>query len=173
MLYQGVVCDHMSMPGRSQVSTVKCRLKLVGLVVFFAFIAVGTIRAETNGGLPFVETFEDSPADMANALTNVHDQHGWSVSTTIGGAEVQTAEVYAGTNSMSVSNAVASNMFSDESSVKTTVEFWAKPPHRDAYVDVEEGATAVFYVNASSNVVAFNGSNSMILAGLVLIELIL
>jgi hypothetical protein len=128
------------------------------------------IGFDPNGGLPFSETYEADPTDMANGIGNVHAQHGWSVSATSGVAEVQTAVVDAvggGVNSMIVSNAAVSNMFSDANAINVTWEFWARPPHSDDVPAIPSAATAVFYVNASSNVVAYSNKTELILSGVV------
>ncbi len=104
--------------------------------------------------LPFTETFETNPPTMAGVLGTLHGQHGWEATPT-NSAQVQTNVVYAGEQAGALAAGALYRSFTD---VQTNV--WISFHSMPVFGDDESSfsnPSAVFRVNAASNVVAYNG----------------
>ncbi len=115
--------------------------------------------------LPFTETFETTPTNMAGTLGTLDGQHGWVVSGD-GGALVQTGTVYSGAQALSATDATVSHTF-DGDTTNVWITFRAKPVPGDAPGTVASAASAVFYVNTNNLLVAYDSTNATETAGAV------
>ncbi len=106
--------------------------------------------------LPFSEPFE-----ATNITTGVlNGQHGWT-----GGGTVQNSEVHGGAQALSLAQETASHTFIGEAS-NVWITLWAKPVFSEVAPDsIDANASAVFYVNASSNLVAYSNTTPVEIAG--------
>jgi hypothetical protein len=109
--------------------------------------------------LPFVETFEDDPTNMAHTVGAVHGQHGWEADPPAG-AEVQTNRAYVGWKAAAVAAATLSHRL--EAGGTTTAWFdFALQPHwnpDETEMPLEQAASVAFHVNQAGRVVVQSGA---------------
>jgi len=123
----------------------------------------------SSASLPFEETFESSVAGMAGTLGPVHVQHGWSVDP-VDSAVVQDSDANHGTQACRVvESGLLSHTFSGTSG-RLWWQFYANYAGigvEDYSGDIPTDATAVFWVNSASNLVAFDSTTNVVLPSVV------
>ncbi len=114
--------------------------------------------AETNPdyALPWSEPFE------ALLLGALDGQHGWTSS----GAIVTNADAQGGSQSLSITEAMASHSF-DGAPTNVWIEFWGQPVRSDEPATISSNASAVFYVNTNDQIVAYSNTTPLTLSGTV------
>jgi len=113
-----------------------------------------TVTIETDPSdwsIPFTEDFE------SRTLGDLDGQYGWDA----GAATVQNTNVHAGlqAGSINVETGIVSHVFGD-GETKVWTDLWIKPVFgsgHDSVTNPPAGSSFAFYVNTSSNVVAFDG----------------
>jgi autotransporter-associated beta strand protein len=112
--------------------------------------------------LPFLETFDDSPAGMANTLGTLPVQHGWRASPAAY-SRVQDSVVFSGTKAGSTSNNILTHSFLGSPATNVWVDFYTKP-QRKALTGTppqdlcNSKSTTAFYVNDAGNVVVLSNT---------------
>ncbi len=108
--------------------------------------------------LPWEETFEAIPTNMAGTLGPLDSQHGWT-----GGGAVQNTTVHDGAQALSISETNASHTFIGNAS-NVVITFWADPIESDAAPEsIDANSASVFYVNTNGHVVAYNFTSETVL----------
>ena len=111
-----------------------------------------TIESDpTDWSIPFSEDFE------SRTLGDLDGQYGWEADA----ATVQNTNVHAGlqAGSINVETGIVSHVFGD-GETKVWTDLWIKPVFgegHDSVTNPPAGSSFAFYVNTSSNVVAFDG----------------
>jgi len=118
--------------------------------------------------LPFTETFEDSPAYMANTLGTWPVQHGWRASPAAY-AQVQSSVVYGGSKAGSTSNNILYHAFLGSPATNVWVDFYAIPQRRALAGTLPQNlcnsnSTTAFYVNDAGNVVVLSNTTWLAVA---------
>jgi len=114
--------------------------------------------------LPFLETFEDSPPDMASTLGTLQPQHGWRSSPTAG-TRVQNSVAYGGSKAASLSNSVMWHKFAGEPATNVWVDFYSIGQRRTGPTpSVDSSDVAAFFINYAGNVVALSNSTWLTLS---------
>jgi len=121
-----------------------------------------TFGYASDATVPFNETFENTPG-MAGTPGPLAYQHGWRV-TDVEGAVVQDAEAKGGTQAVELKKTEISHSFSD-SRDEVWTEFHSKPQPSGMPTNIPPDATAVFWINATGNVVAFDGTSATTIEG--------
>jgi hypothetical protein len=110
-------------------------------------------------GLPFIETFEDTPTNMAHVVGLLHGQHGWT-SEPAESAVVQVNHVYAGQKALSLSEGGASHSLSGLGATNVWFDFFLQPqmnPDESPFA-LEQNCSVALYLNSAGKIVVQSGS---------------
>lgn len=111
-----------------------------------------TYGAATFAALPFIETFEERTSGI------LHGQNGW-VTSPVGGVEVQTSVVYAGSKAgQMVTNSSLEHDFGDTGVTNMWLDLCARPAFRSVAPTIGDGPSAIFYVNKNGYINALSNS---------------
>ncbi len=108
--------------------------------------------------LPWVETFEASPTNMAGTPGDLNGQNGW-VSTPLDAGQVSTEAAREGTQSCRIVNGSVAHDFHD-AKTNITITFFTIPA-MGSLNPSPDNASAVCMFNSNGNVVAYSGSVAM------------
>ncbi len=115
-----------------------------------------------NYNLPWSETFETTPMEMANKSGALDGQHGWLVSGN-GQALVQTGIVHSGTQALAIEGATASHTFLGEPA-NIRVTYMVKPVMSEIPPEnIPPGASTAFYINTNRQIVAYNSTTPTVI----------
>ncbi len=116
-------------------------------------------EAYRNRALPWSETFESTPTQMAGTLGALAGQHGWTAEA---GAVVTNTDAQSGSQSLSLSTATASHTF-DGAPTNIWIEFWSNPVRGVMPGQITGSVSAVFYVNTNDQIVAYSNTTPVTL----------
>jgi hypothetical protein len=122
----------------------------MGVTLGLALMA-GAAAAEN---LPFIENFDDRTEGV------LHNQHGWR-SRMQNDAQVQTAEVFAGTKAGTIeTNAIVWNTFDDTTATNVWIDFYARLWHAadDDPPTLTGSVAAAFYLDSDGAIRASSNS---------------
>ncbi|MEI7899663.1 MAG: fibronectin type III domain-containing protein [bacterium] len=123
------------------------------------FSTVSTLTVTNTHPLPFVETFEEVPADMAHEVGPVNGQHGWA-SAPSGGATVQTNRVYEGQKAVALTNSWLSHTYVNGSATNVWFDLFIQTQMAavETLFSPEQQSSVAFYFNPSGKIVAQSGA---------------
>jgi hypothetical protein len=114
--------------------------------------------------LPFSETFENNATNAGN-LGTLNGQHGW---TSGAGSQVQTGNVYSGSQALQIQDDTASHSFEDTATATNIrCSFRMMPAAGLPPSSVDADASAVFYINSNAHIVVYSNTTPVELAGTV------
>lgn len=131
-----------------------------GYVATLDMTEPGVLRVLLTATLPFSETFEDTPAGMANVLGPVDGQRGWQAEAAEG-VTVQTGRVYAGQKAAALPpDTMLRHAFTNAGAV-VWCDFFVQAervPEGES-IPVEQKSSVAFYLDSAGRVVMQSGAD--------------
>ncbi len=112
--------------------------------------------------LPFSETFETSPTNMAGAAGSLNGQHGWTATGT--NAAVQSAVAHGGSQALRLQNVSAIHVFNG-APTNVTVSFYTQPQPQDAPASIPAGSEVVFWMSKTNGAIVAYSNGTLVAAG--------